>query len=79
MSYLEFLRNGSDFHKVSPGTGGFSISATDPNSDEGRQRFHKIVEEAREHASAEGYEVTNLHKSSRDSNDWWDIAVIIVR
>jgi hypothetical protein len=79
MSYLEFLTNGSDFHVASPGTHSFAILPADQHSEEGRQRFHEIVEEAIRNAPVEGYEVTLLQKGNRDSKDWWDRAVIIVR
>jgi hypothetical protein len=77
MSYLEWLRNGSDFHKVSPKTNGFTISAAD-DSEGCRERFHEIVDEAIGNASFEGYEISP-HRSSMDSKGRWDFAIITIK
>jgi hypothetical protein len=76
MTYLEWLRNGSDFHKVSLITGGFTIRAAD-DSEECRQRFHEIVEEARGNAFVEGYEI-DPHPSSMDPKGRWNFATIMI-
>jgi hypothetical protein len=77
MRYLERLRSGSDFHKVSPVSKGFKIRPANDNL-ECRERFNAIVDEAVVNASVEGYEIIP-HRSSSDPRGWWDFAVITVR
>ena len=64
MSYLDWLRTGSDFHKVSRIANGFKIEAPD-DSLQCRERFSEIVDEAIGNASFEGYQILP-HRSSRE-------------
>jgi hypothetical protein len=73
---LEWLRKGTDFHKVSLSGNDFSIEAVD-KSDEGLDAFHMIVEHAMAGASAGGYHILP-HASSSDPKGRWDFAVITV-
>jgi len=77
MSYLEWLRKGSNFHKVSLKRDGFTISAAN-DSEQCRQGFHEIVEKAIRNASVERYEI-NPHPSSMDPKGRWDFAVITIQ
>lgn len=77
MSFLDWLRDGSEFHKasfISPIQ--FQISVTDADSEECKERFHEIVGKAFAQANNEGYEVLNPHRSSMDSKGRWDTAII---
>jgi hypothetical protein len=78
MSFFEWLRDGSDAHVVRPLSRGFRIVPSDADSEEVREQFHQIVEEARENATAGGYELTLLHRSSVDPKRRWDSAVVTV-
>jgi hypothetical protein len=73
-SYLEWLRNGSPFHEVSLNPSGFAIRPAG-DATELREEFHKIVDEAIEKASFEGYEILP-HHSDMDPRGRWDFAVI---
>jgi hypothetical protein len=74
MSYLEFLRSYSKFHKATARDGTVQIVAAE-STEEGRQKFHEIVAEAQRRAPAEGYNIT-VHASSMDPSGRWDLAVI---
>jgi hypothetical protein len=74
MSFLEWLRNGSDFHQVSPLPDVFTIRAAN-DSEECREHFHEIVEEAIKNASVERYKI-KPHPSSMDPRGRWDFAII---
>jgi hypothetical protein len=74
MSFIDGLRDGSEFHKVTFITNGFSIVPANGGRD-CRQEFVRIVDQAVECASAEGYQVTT-HESSRDFLGW-DKAIFI--
>jgi hypothetical protein len=76
MEYLEWLRNGSEFHKITPQSDGFTISIA-IDSEEGCERFHQIVDDAVGRAASEGYEILP-HRGSMNS-DRWDFAAITVR
>jgi hypothetical protein len=78
MSFFEWLRDGSDAHVVRPLTSGFRIVPADPDNDVVRDKFHQIVEEARENQVGGDYELTLLHRSSVDPKQRWDSAVVMV-
>jgi hypothetical protein len=73
---LEWLRKGSEFHKVSPSGNDFSIQAVD-KSDITLEGFHMIVQHAVAGASAGGYYIMP-HLSNSDPKGRWDFAVIAV-
>ena len=78
MAYLERLKAGSEFHKVKlHSDGSFSIQAANNDSEECRERFHEIVDEAIAKAPSEGYGI-NPKRSSRDPKGRWDFAVITI-
>jgi hypothetical protein len=74
---LEWLRNGSEFHNVSPvGPDEFLISVADASSEECKERFHQIVEEAMGSGGLDGYKIRNPHPSSMDPKGRWDCAIV---
>ena len=74
MGFIDRLREGSDFHKVTLVTDGFSIVPANGGR-ECRQEFVRIVDQALGCASAEGYQIIT-HESSRDFLGW-DKAIFI--
>jgi hypothetical protein len=74
MGFVDRLREGSNFHKVTLVTNGFSIEPAN-GSRECRQEFVRIVDEAMAYGPAEGYQVIT-HESSRDFLGW-DKAIFI--
>lgn len=74
MSYLEWLRGGSEFHIVLPGADGFAIRAAE-QSEQCRERFHQIVENAIRKAYLDAFKI-RPHRSPMDPNGRWDFAAI---
>jgi hypothetical protein len=73
---IEWLKQGSKFHMVSPTKDGFSIRAVSV-SDEALDAFHAIVDRAIAGALTGGYSIVP-HPSSIDPKGRWDFAVITV-
>jgi hypothetical protein len=68
MTYLEWLKKGSEFHNVKCNPDESIVITPAGESPECEREFERIVEEAYSHASSEGFEVTHVHRNRMRSS-----------
>jgi len=77
MGYIEGLKNGPPYHRVTlTSRGGFMIQAAN-NTPECKEQFHRIAEKAVTSGPSEGYRV-KAHSSAMDPKGRYDRADITI-